>query len=104
MDPSPKGDKKLKKSENDSSRCSSVKGENVLNFTFSLSLFLRLYSPLDPGRFISFLILYTAGRTPWTRDQPVARPLLTQRTTQKKNERTQTFMPRVRFEPTIPVF
>jgi hypothetical protein len=31
--------------------------------------------------FFSFLILYAAGRTPWTGDQPVARPLPTQRTT-----------------------
>ncbi|PNF41455.1 hypothetical protein B7P43_G13389 [Cryptotermes secundus] len=28
-----------------------------------------------------FLILYTVGRTPWTRDQPVVRPLPTYRTT-----------------------
>jgi hypothetical protein len=51
----------------------------------------------------SFLILYTVSRTPWTGDQPVARPLPTHRTTQK-NKRTQTSMPRVGFEPTIPVF
>jgi hypothetical protein len=30
-------------------------------------------------RFFSFLILYTVGGTPWTGDQPVARPLLTRR-------------------------
>jgi hypothetical protein len=48
--------------------------------------------------FISFLILYTVGRIPWTGDQLVARPLPTQ------NKRTQTSMPRVGFEPTIPVF
>jgi hypothetical protein len=29
--------------------------------------------------FFSFLILYTAGRAPWTGDQPVARPLPTHR-------------------------
>jgi hypothetical protein len=39
----------------------------------SLSLSLWLYSPLDLGRFFSFLILYTVGRTPWKGDQPVAR-------------------------------
>jgi hypothetical protein len=33
-------------------------------------------------------------------DQPVARPLPTHRTTQTQNKRTQTFMPRVGFEPT----
>jgi hypothetical protein len=31
------------------------------------------------GRFFSFLILYTVGMTPWTGDQPVARPLPTHR-------------------------
>jgi hypothetical protein len=35
----------------------------------------------------------TAGRTPWTGDQPVARPLPTQRTTETQNMRTQTSMP-----------
>jgi hypothetical protein len=33
---------------------------------FSLSLSLRLYSPLDLGRFFNLLIHYTVGRTPWT--------------------------------------
>jgi hypothetical protein len=45
-------------------------------------------------------LFYTDGRTPWTSDQPVVRPLPTQR----QNNRTQTSMPRVGFEPTIPVF
>jgi hypothetical protein len=35
---------------------------------------------LELGRFFSFLFLYTVGRTPWTGTQPVAKPLLTQRT------------------------
>jgi hypothetical protein len=59
---------------------------------------------VDLGRFFSFLILYTVGRTSWMGDQPVARPLLTHRTTQTQNKRTETSMPRVRFELTIPVF
>jgi hypothetical protein len=50
-----------------------------------------------------FLNLYTVGRTPWTGDQPVAKPLLTHRTTQTQNKGTQTSMPRVGFEPTIPL-
>jgi hypothetical protein len=33
------------------------------------------------GRFFSCLILYTVGRTPWTGDQPVARPLPTHNNT-----------------------
>jgi hypothetical protein len=37
-------------------------------------------------------------------DQPVARPLPTHRTTQTQNKRTQTSMPWVEFEPTIPAF
>jgi hypothetical protein len=41
----------------------------------------------------------------WTGDDlPVARPLPTHRTKQTQNKRRQTFMPRVRFEPTIPMF
>jgi hypothetical protein len=46
---------------------------------------LSIYGSIDlvgPGLFFSFLILYTAGRTPRTGDQPVARPLPTHRTTQ----------------------
>jgi hypothetical protein len=49
-------------------------------------------------------MLYTVGRTPWTGDQPVARQQPTHRTTQTQNKRTQTSMPRVGFELTIPVF
>jgi hypothetical protein len=45
------------------------------------------------GRFFGFLILYTVGRTPWTGDEPVARPLPTHRTTQTQNKRTQASMP-----------
>jgi hypothetical protein len=42
--------------------------------------------------------------TRWTKDQPVARPLPTRRTTQTQIKPTQTSMFRVGFEPTIPVF
>jgi hypothetical protein len=37
-------------------------------------------------------------------DQPVAKPLLTHRITQTRNKRTETSIPYVGFEPTIPVF
>jgi hypothetical protein len=37
---------------------------------------------VDLGRIFSFLISYTVGRTPWTGNQPVSRPLPTHRTTQ----------------------
>jgi hypothetical protein len=40
---------------------------------------------LDLGRFFSFLIFYTVGRTPWTEDQPIARPLHTHRINAHKN-------------------
>jgi hypothetical protein len=68
-------------------------------------IYLWLYIPfLDLGSFFSFLILHTVGRTPRTGDQPVARPLLTHRTTQTQNKRTLTSLPWVGFEPTIPAF
>jgi hypothetical protein len=38
---------------------------------------------------------YTVDRTPWTGDQPVARPLPTLRTTQTQNKHAQTSMPGV---------
>jgi hypothetical protein len=74
-----------------------------LNIYYLLSIYLWLYSPLlGLGRFFGFLIFYTV--TPWTGYQSVARRLPTDRTAQKQNKRTQTFMPQVGFKPTIPVF
>jgi hypothetical protein len=47
------------------------------------SICLWLYSPfVRPWSLFHFLNIYTVGRAPWTRDQPVARPLATHRTTQ----------------------
>jgi hypothetical protein len=70
-----------------------------------VKLLLWLYSPLlGLGRYFSFFILYTVGRTPWTGDHPVTRPLPTHRTAQTQNKRTQTSMPWVGFEPRIPSF
>jgi hypothetical protein len=56
----------------------------------AMSIYLWLYSPLlGLGRFFSFLIYtHAVGRTPWTWDQPVARPLPTHRTTQTQNKHT----------------
>jgi hypothetical protein len=51
-----------------------------------------------------FLNPYIVGMTPQIGHQPVARALPTYRTTQTQNKRTQTFMPRLRFEPTTQVF
>jgi hypothetical protein len=56
------------------------------------------------ANFFQFFNLYTVGRTPWRGDQPVARPLLTHRTTQTQTKRTQAFVPRVGFEPTTPMY
>jgi hypothetical protein len=60
--------------------------------------------PLWVSALFQFLNLDTSGRTPWTGDQAVARPLPTHRTTQTQRINAQTYMPRVGFEPAIPVF
>jgi hypothetical protein len=51
-----------------------------------------LYSPLlGPDIFFSFVIFFYAdGRTPWTSDQPVSRPLPTHKATQTQNIRKHT--------------
>jgi hypothetical protein len=64
--------------------------------------YLWLLSPCGPWPIFGFFNLNTVGRTSWTGDQPFARPLPTQRTTQTQNKRIQTSMSRVGFEPTIP--
>jgi hypothetical protein len=69
-----------------------------------LCLSVWLYTPLDLGRFFSFLILHTVCRTSWTGDKAIARPLPTHRTTQTQNKRKKSSMPRVGFEFTTPVF
>jgi hypothetical protein len=53
---------------------------------------MTLQSFVRSWRFFSFLILYTVGRAHWTRDQPVARPLPTHRTTETQHKCTQTSM------------
>jgi hypothetical protein len=60
----------------------------VRTWIFHVSLHGSAVLLLDLGRFFSFLILHTVGRTPWTSDQPVARPLPTQDST--NTEWTQT--------------
>jgi hypothetical protein len=71
----------------------------ITSYSFSMAL-----QPLWALAAFSVPSLYTVGRTPWTSDQPVVRPLPTQRTTQTQNKRTQTSMPWVGFEPTMPAF
>jgi hypothetical protein len=59
---------------------------------------------MDLGRLFSFLINTHSVALLGRGDQPLARPLPSHRTTQIQNERTQTSIPRVGFEPTTPVF
>jgi hypothetical protein len=70
---------------------------HLLYLSMALQPFVRSFT------LFSFLILYTVGRTPWTGDQLVAKPLPIRRTTQTQNKRTQTSMSRVGFEPTTPM-
>jgi hypothetical protein len=58
----------------------------------------------SPLFFFSFFILYTVGRALWMGDQPVTRPLPTNRTRQTQNKRKQISMPWMGFEPKIPTF
>jgi hypothetical protein len=69
---------------------------------FYLSMAVQPF--VGPWPLFQFLDLYTVGRTPWTGDQPVSRPLPAYRTVQTPNKRTQISMPQMGFEPTIPVF
>jgi hypothetical protein len=48
------------------------------------TLYGSIVLSLDRGRFFTFLSLYTVGRTAWTSDQTVARPLPIHRTTQHR--------------------
>jgi hypothetical protein len=70
-----------------------------------ICIYLWPYSPLlGLGRFFSFLIFHTIDGTPRTGDQPVARPLPAHGAAQTQNKHTQTSMPQVGFELTIPAF
>jgi hypothetical protein len=64
----------------------------------------HIYLSMALGRFSSFLILFTVGRTPGTGSQSVPSQLPTHRTTQSQNKRTQTSMPWVGFEAAHPAF
>jgi hypothetical protein len=86
--------------------CAYLKRNSRHSLSVYLSLYLWLYSPfVGPWPLFQFYNhIYTVGRTPWTGDQPIARPLPTHRTTQTQNKRTQTSMLRVGFEPMISAF
>jgi hypothetical protein len=53
-------------------------------------IYLWLYSPCGPWPLFLFLNLHTVGRTPWTGDFPVARPLPAHRTTQTESTQADT--------------
>jgi hypothetical protein len=66
---------------------------SIIYLSIYLSVYLWLYSPSGPWPLLQFLNLYPVGRTPWTGEQPVARPLPTHWTTQTQNKRIQISMP-----------
>jgi hypothetical protein len=72
--------------------------ERALLFFFSLSLALQ--PPWALASDFQFHDYFTDGRTPWTSDQLVARPLPKHRTTETQNKHEH--IPCVGFEPTIP--
>jgi hypothetical protein len=51
---------------------------------------MALQPLLGPGLYFSFIIIFTDGRTPWTSDQLVARPLPKHRTAQAQNKHIHT--------------
>jgi hypothetical protein len=74
---------------------------SAFHLVFSLSM---AQQPFGPWPLFSFSILYIVGRTPWTGDQSVARPLPTHGTIQTENKRTQTSMLLVGFLSMVLVF
>jgi hypothetical protein len=92
-----------------SSVCRCIIASHSTNTWRTSYIFLHLFHSslalqpfLASGLFFSFVIfLYTDDRTTLTSDQPVARPLHAQRTTQTELTNTQISIKWVRFEPTI---
>jgi hypothetical protein len=77
------------------------------NYLVNISIYPSICGSTDVCwtlELFQFLDLFTVGRTPWTSGHPVTRPLSTYRTPQTQNKRTQTSMPQMEFERTIPVF
>jgi hypothetical protein len=61
-----------------SSNITVLLGKVMVNFIHSS---MALHPSVGPWPLLQLCnLFYTDGRTPWTRDQPVARPLLTHRT------------------------
>jgi hypothetical protein len=71
----------------------------------SVYLSMALEPFVGPWPLFQFLdLFYTVDRTPWTGDQPIARPLPAHRTAQTQNRRKRISMLQIGFEPTLPVF
>jgi hypothetical protein len=65
-----------------------TKETSVLSKHLCVHVSMALLSFFGPWPLFSFLILYIIGRTPWSGEQSVAKPLPTHRTTQTQNKRT----------------
>jgi hypothetical protein len=84
-----------------------IKPESLNTFCYSVWKLSSVYLSMALQPFVGPLPLFQClnpiHRTPWTGDQPVARPLPPHRTAQTQNRRIETFMPQVVFKPTIPM-
>jgi hypothetical protein len=85
-------------------RCPSAAILFVCLSIYSCCSHLEYRAPVKCFVSLQFLNLKTVDSTPWTGDQPDARPLPTSRTTQTQNKSRQTSMSWVGFEPTTPGF
>jgi hypothetical protein len=66
-----------------------MKSEVLYLYIYYIYIYIYIYGSivllLNLGRFFSFFNLHKVGRTPWTGDQLVERPLHTHRTIQIQN-------------------
>jgi hypothetical protein len=77
----------------------------VQNFSFHFSCISGSTAFAGPWPLLQFRnLFYTVGRTPWTSDESVTRPLPIHRTTKTQIKHAKTSMPWVGFEPAILVF
>jgi hypothetical protein len=62
--------------------------KSIIIHSYSCCSLWSIGHPWNASFYFSFLILYTVGRTPWTGDKPLTRPLPTRRITQTQNKCT----------------
>jgi hypothetical protein len=75
-----------------SNHCPSARCVSAANFYYLIIIITIIALQTFVGPWPPFQLvdpIYTVGTTPWTGNQPVARPLPTHRTTQTQNKRTQ---------------